>query len=202
MTKKLNLSIRQGETFQRVIRWEKPPFIYKAITGVTQAAPVRITAVGHGLTTGWRSAVVSVVGMDEINALHVPPRDNEFYQVTVVDPDVVTMNAVNTSEYSPYTSGGYLQFYTPVDLTSYNAKMEIKDQVGGTILMTLSTGVDGRIVLDPAANTITITISAVDTAASSITWVKGVYDLEMTAISGVVTTIYSGGISVVKEVTT
>ena len=73
MTKKLNLQIRQGETFQRIIRWETPPFVYKSISAITRAAPARVTAATHGLTTGWRAVVVSANGMEEINAVNTPP---------------------------------------------------------------------------------------------------------------------------------
>ena len=203
MTKKLNLTIRQGETFQRIVRWEKPPFVYKAITDITQAAPVQVTCPAHGLKTGWRAAVVSVDGMDEINAPHTPPRDNEFHQVTVMDDDTVTINDINSSDYSMYKSDGYLQFYTPVDLTGYTAEMEIKDRVGGTVLMTLSSGSpDNRIVVDDVNNTISLTIAAEDTASDVLAWTKGVWDLEMTSPTGQVTTLFSGNVSVVKEVTT
>lgn len=198
--KKQNLTIRQGETFLRVIRWETPPFIYKPITAITKSAPVSITAVGHGLASGWRAVVVSVVGMDEINAHHTPPRDHEFRPVTVTDANTVTINTLNSSEFDTYVSGGYLQFYTPVDMTSYTARMTIKNKVGGTVLMSLTSGApDNRIAIDNALHTITITISASDTAAA--TWKTGVYDLEMVAPSGVVTTIFTGNIIVTQEVT-
>lgn len=201
MAQKLNLVIREGETFTRVIRWESPPFIYKAITGITQGAPVAITAVGHGLKTGWRAAVVSVRGMKEINAEHSPPRESEFHQVTENGVDTVLLNKVNSADYSAYTSGGYLQYYTPVSLAGFSARMTIKDRVDGTVLMTLTSGApDNRIALDDVNHTITVTITATDTAG--FTWTKGVYDLEMVSGAGVVTTLYSGSISVVKEVTT
>ena len=200
MTKKLNLQIRQGETFQRIIRWETPPFVYKSISAITQAAPARLTVPSHGLTTGWRAVVVSSNGMEEINAVNTPPRDNEYRQVTVVDPNTLTFNTVNSADYTAYVDGGYLQYYTPVDLTGYTAEMDIKDKVGGTVLFTLSTGTDARIVIDSAAKTITMNISAADTTL--ITWSRGVYDLEMYAPSGAVTTIFSGNVSVVKQVTT
>lgn len=201
MAKKLNLVIREGETFTRVVRWETLPFIYKAITAITQAAPVVITAVGHGLKTGWRAAVVSVRGMKEINAEHSPPRDSEFEQVTVVDADTVSINKVNSADFSAYVSGGYLQFYTPVSLSGFAARMTIKDRIDGTELLTLTSGApDNRITLDDVNHTITIEISATDTAA--FTFTKGTYDLELVSGTGVVTTLYSGSISVTKEVTT
>ena len=200
MTKKLNLQIRQGETFQRIIRWETPPFVYKTISAITRTAPARLTVPTHGLANGWRATVVSANGMEEINAVNAPPRESEYRQVTVVDPNTIEFNSVNSADYSAYVDGGYLQYYTPVDLTGYNAEMDIKDRVGGTTLFTLSTGVDSRIIIDPSAKTITLSVSAADT--EDITFTKGVYDLEMYSPSGSVTTIFSGKISVVKEVTT
>jgi hypothetical protein len=199
MTKKLNLQIRQGETFQRIIRWETPPFVYKSISAITRAAPASLTVPSHGLTTGWRAVVVSSNGMEEINAVNVPPRDNEYRQVTVVDPNTLTFNTVNSADYTAYVDGGYLQYYTPVDLTGYTAEMDIKDKVGGTVLFTLNT-TNARIVIDSAAKTITMNVSAADTTL--ITWSRGVYDLEMYSPSGATTTIFSGNISVVKQVTT
>jgi len=200
MTKKLNLQIRQGETFQRIIRWETPPFVYKTISAITQTAPARLTVPTHGLTTGWRAVVVSANGMEEINAVNTPPRENEYRQVTVVDPNTLDFNTVNSADYTAYVDGGYLQYYTPVDLTGYTAEMDIRDKVGGTVLFTLSTDTDARIVIDPSAKTITMNVSAADTTL--ITWTRGVYDLEMYAPSGATTTIFSGNVSVVKQVTT
>lgn len=199
--KKLNLVIRQGETFLRVIRWETPPFVYKPITAITKTAPVGITAVGHGLVSGWRVAVVSAGGMEQINAKNNPPREHEFVQCTVSDVDNVTLNTVNATEYDTYTSGGYLQYYTPVDLAGYSARMDIKNRIGGTELLSITSGApDNRIVLDNANHTITITIAAADTAA--LTFSKGYYDLELESGSGIVTTLFSGVVTVTKEVTT
>lgn len=198
MAKKLNLTILQGDTFVRIIRWETPPFIYKAITAITQAAPAAITAIAHGLKAGWRVAVVSVKGMKQINADSTPPRDSDFQQCAVTSVDIVTLNKVNSSDYSLYTSGGYLQFYTPVDMTGFSARMTIKDRVGGTILQALVSPTD--IVIDNTNHTITITITAAVTAAW--TWTTGTYDLEMVSPTSVVTKLYKGSITVTKEVTT
>lgn len=201
MTVSAELVIQEGETFIRVIRWETPPFVYKAITGITRAAPAVVTALGHGLKSGWRVAVVSVLGMTEINARHSPPRLNEFVQVIYVDDDHVELNTVNSSEYSAYTSGGYLKYYTPASLAGYSARMTIKDRIDGATLATLTSGApDNRIALDDANHTITLTISAADTAA--FTFTKGVYDLELVSGAGVVTRLYSGIIKVTREVTT
>lgn len=194
-----DLVIEQGKTFSKTLRWETGPVVYKAITGITQAAPARITSPSHGVVSGWRVAVVSVKGMTQINASSTPPKAKDYNKATVIDSSTVELNAVNAADFKAYTSGGYLQYNTPVDMTGYTARMAIKDKIGGTVLLSLTT-VNSRIVLDNTAKTIRLLVAATDTAA--ITWAKGVYDLEMVSASGEVTSLMSGSVSVVKEVTT
>lgn len=198
MTTNLKLTIRQGETFTRIIRWETAPFVYKAITAIQQSAPARVTAVGHGLKTGWRAAIINVKGMRQINAQNTPPKDYEFIPATFVDADTVTFNKVSSADYGAYTSGGFLMYYTPVDMSSYTARLTIKDRIGGAILLALVSPT--AIAIDNVEHTITVTITATATAALAFT--KGVYDLEMVSPAGVVTTIFSGAVVVTKEVTT
>lgn len=203
MAARQDLTIVQGKTFTRVLRWEALPFIYKAITGITKAAPAVITSTGHGVVDGWRVAIVSVQGMTEINA-STPPKEREFVKATYVDPNSISLNSVNSSEYSTYTSGGYIQYYTPVDLAGYTARMQIKTKAGGTVLA--STDVDDApldvivTTIDNVAKTITISISATDTAA--FTWRRGSYDFEMVSGGGEVTALLTGSVSVTPEVTT
>ena len=194
-----NLTILQGKTFEAVVKWETEPIVYKAITGITQAAPVRITCVGHGVPNGWRVAVVSAKGMTQINAENSPPRSSEYVPATVIDSDTLDLNSVNSSLFKPYTSGGYVQYYTPKDLTGYTARMTIKDEVGGTALLSLTTA-NSRIALDNTAKTITLTVDAADT--ETIDWTAGVYDLELVGSDGSVTALLYGTVSVSEEVTT
>lgn len=201
MTTELDIELVQGDTFQRVIRWETQPFVYKAITNISLSAPMIVTAVAHGLTNGWRAAVVSVLGMRQANAKHAPPRTSDYRRVTVIDTDTVAFNDVNSAEFDAYESGGYLQSYTAVDLAGYTARMTIKDRIGGTSLTVLTSGApDNRIVIDAAGKTTTLTITATDTA--SFAWTKGIYDLELVSPTGIVTKLYRGGIFVRKEATT
>lgn len=209
-----DLTIKQGKTFGQVLRWEADKrIVYKAITAITKAAPVRITAAGHGLVDGWRAAIVAVKGMIQINAKHSPLRDSDYHIVTVIDSSTIEINSLNTAatddngtdEYSAYTSGGYLQYNAPASLNGYTARMTIKDKIGGTVLA--STEVAHAplntitATLDDAAKTITITISAAATAA--ITWTRGVYDIEAVDSGGtVVTELRKGIITVSKEITT
>lgn len=70
----------------------------KAITGATQTNPVQLTVVGHGLTTGDYAQVDSVGGMTQLNG--------KIYKVTVVDVDNITLDGVDGTGFTAYTSGG------------------------------------------------------------------------------------------------
>jgi hypothetical protein len=196
---KKDYTIVQGATFNPVVRWETTPSVFKAITGITKAAPAVVTATAHGVPDGWRVAIVSVVGMTEINAANTPPKKRDYVQVDVVDANTLKLLTVNSAEYTTYSSGGYVQYYTPVDLGGYTARMKIKDRIGGTELLSLTSG-GGTIVLDNTAKTISLLLSA--TATAALTWKRGVYDLEMVAPDAVVTRLLYGAVVVSKEVTT
>lgn len=194
-----NLVIAQGKTFQQLIRWEAPPIVYAAISNISQGAPAVITANAHGMPDGWRCAVVSAKGMKEINATNTPLRDSDYKMGSVPNANTVMLNAVNSSEFKPYTSGGYVQYNSPVDMTGFTARLAIKDKVGGTVLKSLTTENAG-IAIDNTKKTITLTISATETAA--FTWTKGVYELEMVSPLGVVTALLVGVVTLLKEITT
>lgn len=198
-----DLTILQGKTFTRVIRWETLPLVYKPITGITAASPVSITATSHGLPDGWPVAVVSAGGMRQINAKHWPLGDADFHQATVTNANAITLNDTNSAEYTPYTSGGALVYYTPVDLASYTARMQVRStQADSTVLLSLTTSAAPPltgIALDNTLKTITLLISATDTAA--LTFLSGVYDLELVSPTGVVTQLLAGIVTVTDEVT-
>lgn len=185
-----NLTLIEGDTTQVVVRWDTTPYIYKAITGITKAAPARVTCPSHGIPDGWRVAVVSVLGMVEINCTDAT-KTRYYTPATYINADTVDLNEVNSSEYHTYTSGGYLQYLTPVDLASYTATLTISDTVGGTVLDTL-TSAAGEIVLDNVAKTITIEFPAITTYTSAV------YNLDLIT-GGKKTTILSGKITVTAE---
>jgi len=197
-----DLTIIKGKTFSRILRWESAPLIYKAITAVTKAGPVAITAASHGIVNGWRVAVVSVGGMRELKATNWPLRPGDFHKATYVDANGITLNDVNSTEYTAYTSGGFLVYNTAVSLASFTARMQVRatDVATGAALIDL-TSTAGDNVINDTAKTITITISAVATAA--LTFSAGVYDLELAsgAATPVVTRLLSGNIFVGEEVT-
>jgi hypothetical protein len=138
--------------------------------------------------------------MKEINAKSNPPAATDYRKGTVLTADTVELNDVNSSDFTPYTSGGFLQYLTPVDMAGFKGRLAVKDKAkGGTELIRLTTE-NGGIVIDNAAKTILLFIDAVATAA--ITWLKGYYDLEIEDTSGIVTPLLRGKVTVMQEITT
>lgn len=87
----------------------------------------------------------------------------------------------------------------PNDLTDYTARMQVRAAKEATDILLELTSENGRLVLGGLDGTITITLTATETAA--IDWCKGVYDLEVVAPDGFVTRLLEGRVSVSKEVT-
>ena len=103
-----------------------------AITAATQANPVAVTAAAHGRATGDIVQISGVVGMTQIN--------DKLFTVTVVDANTLTLNAVDGTAFTAYTSGGTLTAGTFYALnTSYAAK----SLTGGNTLATDQFGATG-----------------------------------------------------------
>lgn len=190
--------VYQGRTFKRVVRWETTPTVFKAITGITRAAPTSVECVGHGLSSGWSVAITDVGGMTEINAPSNSPRTSDYRQVTVVDADNFTINDLSSARFSPYTSGGYIRYNTPKSLSGAVARLQFRDRVGGSLLLELSSGT-GEISLDDADHVVIITID--DEITKLMTYSTAVYDLEIEDSNGDTYVLLTGSVEVVPEVT-
>lgn len=195
----LDLTVRQGETFARTIMWEVAPIVYKAITGITKAAPPVLTVASHGMVDQWRCAVLSAGGMRQINAKHTPPIATELRTGTVASASSISLNEVDSTNYTTYTSGGYLAYRTPASMASGTARLQARQAIADTATLISLTSVLGTAV-DDTLKTITLSMSATVTAALSFTS-PGVYDLEFVSSGGTVTRLMHGNISLVKEVT-
>ncbi len=189
---KLNLKIYQGATFRETLRWESSTKVYKPITGITKAAPVVISATGHGMPAGWRFKVTNVAGMTEMNS-------NDVYHVAnIVDTDSITVNAINALGYKDYTSGGVVEYNQPVDLAGYTGRMQIRLKLESTEVILELTTENGGIVINNTDKTISIVMTATQTTLFDFS--SAVYSLEL--INGTeVVPFLTGGVSLVKEVT-
>jgi hypothetical protein len=86
-----------------------------------------------------------------------------------------------------------------VNLTGYTARMQIRATAEASTALIELTTENGRIALGGSAGTITLTISATDTAA--LTSGRGVYDLELVSGSGIVTRLLQGAVTISRNVT-
>lgn len=86
-----------------------------------------------------------------------------------------------------------------INLSGYTARMQLRESTdAGDAFVSLTTE-NGGIALGGAAGTVTLTISAADTAAIGET--AGVYDLELVSAGGVVTRLLEGEVLISREVT-
>lgn len=191
------LHIVRGKTLSLVIRWEqRTPIISKAITAISFATGFpRLTVASHGIPDGWRSAVVRVAAPKEINSKNDIPRTSDLRETTVIDANTIEYNGLvpvtDGRDWSAYTTGGFVQYHTPKDLTDYEIRVKVKDRVGGTVLLSTELG-DAPLnvitaVADNATKSITIEIPALD--AEGITWSKGVWEVEGESSTGRVESI-------------
>ena len=189
---KQNWKLYQGSTFTEVLRWESATKVYKTITNITQAAPMVVTAVGHGVPTGWRTKITNVGGMKDINST------STYQIVTGTTTDTLTYNAINAVGFSAYTSGGILEYNAPTSLSGVTARMQIREKNTSITTIDELTTENGRIIIDDTLKTITISIPASITAA--YTFKSAVYSMEL--VSGaVVTPFISGNITLDTEIT-
>lgn len=189
---KLNFKIYQGSTFEEVLRRESSTKAYAPITGITKSAPMVVTSVAHGIPLGWRAKITNVIGMKEVNSTET------YHVVTDSTVNSVTFNNINSLSYTDYTSGGVLEYNTPVPMVGVTARMQIRSKIDSTEVIKELTTENGGVTIDPNLGTVTILISAADTALFDFS--SAVYSMEL--INGTkVSPFITGSISLEKEIT-
>lgn len=88
---------------------------------------------------------------------------------------------------------------TAVNLSGYTARMQLRSSVSTSAAALSLTTENGRIALTANTGTITLSVSATDTAA--LTAGRYVYDLELVSGGGQVTRVMEGVVTVSAEVT-
>ena len=203
-----DITILQGSAFNVPVRWmDGDRIIRKPITGISIASGApRLTVVGHGCPNGWPSAVTLVKGMTQINAKNADPKGNDYRVTTVIDTDTLEYNAVspvddNGREWPAYTSGGFVQWFAPMDLTGKSASMVIYDKKGGTVLASTEAAHAPLDVItatvDAANKVITYSIKSSDTA--TFAWKKGVYEAEVYSTADDKQRIAEGEVTISRE---
>lgn len=180
----IDISITKGKTFEFAYRYADEALVYKAISAMPNATPVRLTVVGHGIPDGWPLRIEGVKQPCELNS---EPDDCAGFQIaTVIDSNTIELNRLSADGWRAYTSGGFVVFNAPYDLTGHSARMQVRDRVGGTVLLTLDSDSaadrDGTIALDTDLASIVAKLDP--TVTAGIDWKTGVYDLELKTASG------------------
>lgn len=89
----------------------------QVIIGATNTNPCVLQVPGHGYTTGLQVYVNAVQGMTELNG--------NYYYVTVIDQNTISLDGVDATGYGVYTTGGFTS--TPTD-----AKLQVRVIVNDT----------------------------------------------------------------------
>lgn len=192
--------IRKGSTFRFVTRWEQPVIKYVPITGVSNAAPVVVTAATHGMPDGWRFAISGVNGGGSaLNSKHTPPRDRDYHKGKVLTANTIEINAKNGAAWPAYASGGVLQYNLPVDLAGVTAVLQVRETLeSGTPLLMELTSADDEIIIDDGGM-VTAIFGAEKTSALTVT--DAFFDMELTFPDGSVMAYPATPVKFSEEVT-
>lgn len=200
-----DLEIIQGKTFEAVFGWAQGKFVWQAISGVSQGAPLQLTVVGHDLRDGWPYWISDLKEPACLNNVKpgcdgAPDELGEPYLAEAVDVDTLAINHLNGARFKPYVSGGAIRYYAREDITGYTAQMQVRRSPGaGEILFEASsTGANPMIVVDSDAATFHLTIPA-DAFDDSVI-ASGVYEIEITAPDGRRYQLARGEIRIMRDV--
>lgn len=181
------LQITRGSTYCDSLQWSTDECVFRPIKIVRSTAPVRLDCPGHGVPDDWE---VSIEGHANID-----PR--KIFNVRRIDDDTLEIPCLNGTMFS--ASPAVLRYLMPVDLTGYEARLQIRDRVGGNLLLELSSNAGAGITIDHQLKQIKREIAADITAA--LTWKRAVYGMEM-ILGSYVIKLDSGTVEVSDEVTT
>jgi hypothetical protein len=194
---KINYKIYQGSTFQETLRWESEIKTYVPISAISKAAPCVVTTTSaHSVPTNWRVRITGAAGMKEINSA----TQEAYYLATAVTSNTITFNQVNSLGYTPYTSGGVVEYNTPVSLLGYTAQLQIRETIDSTtVIHEMTSAANGGITLSLTDKTIFLSIPA--SVTRNFSFDTAVYSLELTSSGGTVIPFMLGNMSLVREVT-
>lgn len=167
-----DIYLQQGKSQPLVLRCEaETPVVYKPIATVQLTAPLRLTtAVPHGCLDGWRAAIT---GLKDIDTEANKVRDKDYHAVTVIDTTTLDINDINATAFKAYVSGGVLQYNTPLDLTGYAGRLDIRTGKGKTLLLVCTKAGTSGTARPTSFGTDGTAMWTVTTSAPTKTWSAG-----------------------------
>jgi len=180
------LNIVKGKTLEQPLLYAENFLVYAPIEALPSVAPVRVTITNHGIPDDWPVRVQGVAAPVELNTAQ-----GITYPARIIDANTVELNALDGSGWVAFTVSGHLVYTQPADITGWEAHMQIRDRLGGTMLLDLSSNpadnADGTITIDVANSAFVLGLTAAQTAA--IPWNGAVYDIEAIRPDGKVVSI-------------
>lgn len=89
----------------------------RTITGISKANPAVVTCPSHGFTTGMRVRITDVAGMTEVNLMN--------FTITVIDANSFSLDGIDSTSYTTYTSGGSALTYRSNHIGIYGIRSTI-----------------------------------------------------------------------------
>lgn len=190
-----DFEIKQGETLSLPFFWYDGDPVVVAISAVALGYPPVLTATAHGLPGNKTPAqIVSVGGATDLNT-----DDGETVYAFALTSNTFSLPDINAAGMPSYTSGGFLVYRAPKNLTGYTARLQIRPAVNSATVLFEMTSANGDIVLGGTEGSATLTLTATQTSA--LTFSSGVYQLELVSAGAVVKRLAGGVVTLSKEVT-
>lgn len=194
-----DLHIVRGKTFTQAFQYADDEMLYRPITGIPVQAPARITAAGHGVPPNWPVRIESTRAPAELNT-----PEGEWLVPSVVDSDTLEFDELNLTGAKPFRGPSVLVFPRPADIADWKARMQIRDRIGGEVLLSFSSDpadqADGTITVDVPGSAFVLEL--LHTITEAIAWTRAVYDLEAIRPDGsVIALIAPSKVTVGQEVT-
>ncbi len=132
----LALVIHKGATFRARLRVMQPTPVYRDITAIIAAAPVRLT-VDHGLPTDWPIWIERVRQLPGLNRVLNQEKPHFAKVVDAATLEISTLNATGSK-----AAGGQIVYYPPLPLTGATAELTLyhKGAAVGTLPVTVDAG--------------------------------------------------------------
>ena len=193
-----NIEIVQGARFVKTLHWYGGGKAYDTIDGIAVGYPTTITVTAHGLPSNSPTPIAIDGVKGSARVLNTGMKECDLVQATYIDANSFSVPIPTVGKI--YEVGtGYIEWYTPKDLTSYTARMQIRQYVdSATTLVSLTSGAGDIAISLPDAR-----ISVfIDTAVTeALDFEEAVYDLELVDNSGEATRLLEGNVTLRKEVT-
>lgn len=195
--KKAPLTIYQGATFEWPFYWYSDVETVVAISAVSLSYPATLTTAAHGLPTS--PVPVTLIGVpDWLKSASLLVGDRVY--ATKTDTTHCTVKIDGTDQDAYDGVGGLLIYNTPMDLSvGWTARMQIRESLDDTVILAEFLDSDGTIVLGADGK---ILLTMLDADTDLLDFSVAVYDLELQeTISGEVTRVATGKVTLVKQVT-